>query len=349
MSKRRVFPLIAILFLLLNAQFSRAQLKSLSGKTISSDELDSFILDQMDSLKIPAISIAVIQNGRIAYYKATGVKNYKGESIDSNTVFEAASMTKPVFAYAVHRLVQRGLLDPDTPLYRYYAYDDIDYDDRYKLITARNVLSHTSGFPNWRGGGGSELTIRFDPGTQYGYSGEGFEYLGLVVKHRLNKRVEDIVDDEVLHPLQMNNAFLVKNQYILDHIADGMRDNVEWGWNNRTYRPNVAYSLCTEAREYAKFVMQLMRENQSPQSVSTQMSVPQKEIEPGKWACLGIFMEETKYGPKYGHSGNNNNRFNSNFEFYKDKDLGYVFFMNCHQEPAFTPRLNKFLETGTSK
>lgn len=336
-----------MLLTLCTARNGVAQVRALNGKIISSQAIDSFVAAQMDSLKIPALSFAVIQNERIVYYKAVGTKNYKGESIDSNTMFEAASMTKPVFAYAVHKLVSAGRLSLDTPLYRYYPYDDIDYDDRYKLLTARMVLSHTTGFPNWRGGGGSELTINFEPGTKYGYSGEGFEYLGLVLKHVLGKRILDIMQEEVLSPLSMNNSFLIKDKYVLDHLADDLKDNKEWGWNNLWLRPNGAYSLCTEAREYAKFAIRLMKESRSSTGVFQQMSMPQMQIEPDKWVCLGLFMEQTPYGPRYSHSGNNNNRFNSNFEFYKDQDMGYVFFMNCHQEPAFTKRLNKFLELGT--
>jgi CubicO group peptidase (beta-lactamase class C family) len=324
-----------------------AQVKTLSGRILSSDEIDRFIQKQMDSLKIPAISFAIIQEGKVVYYKATGVKNYKGELMDSSTLFEAASMTKPVFAYAVHKLVCQGLLSLDTPLYRYYPYDDIDYDDRYKLITARMVLSHTSGFPNWRPCGSCDLTIRFEPGTNYGYSGEGFEYLGFAVKHRLNRKLEDVVAQEVFRPLGMDKASLTANQYVSEHLADGLKDNTEWGWNNRSLKPNVSYSLYTDAKEYSKFVIHLMKESHIPGSAFQQMSIPQTEAEPGKWACLGLFMRQTPYGLKYSHSGNNNNRFNSNFEFYKDRDLGYVLFINCHQEPALTKRLNQFLESGS--
>lgn len=333
-----------VLLMLCTAQKGNAQIKTLKGKNLSSKEIDAFILNQMDSLKMPALSLAIIQNGRIVYYKATGIKNDKREVVDSNTIFEAASMTKPVFAYAVLKLVQKGQINLDTPLYKYYPYDDIDYDDRYKLLTARMVLSHTTGFPNWRNGG--ELTITFDPGTKYGYSGEGFEYLGLVVKHLLSKNIQNIVQDEVLAPLSIDNSFLIKNKYVLDHLADGLKDNKEWGRNNMWRQPHVALSLCTEAKEYTKFVIQLMKESRSSKSVFQQMSVPQMQIEPGKWVCLGIFMEQTPYGSKFYHSGNNNNRYNSNFEFYNDQDMGYVFFINCHQEPAFTKRLNKFLENG---
>jgi len=334
------------LFILCTALQSNAQVKTLTGKILSSKEIDSFISKQMDSLKIPAISLAIIQNGEIVYYKATGIKNYKGEVIDSNTLFEAASMTKPVFAYTVHKLVQKGLLNLDTPLYKYYPYDDIDYDDRYKLITARMVLSHRTGFPNWRNGGDGELTIKFEPGTKFGYSGEGYEYLALVIKHLLNKRVQDIIQEETLGPLAMNHSSVITTQYVRDHLADGLRDNIEWGWDNACLRPHVAYSLYTEAREYSKFVIELMKESHSSNSTFQQMSAPQIQSDSNKWACLGIFMERTPYGPKFSHSGNNANRFNSNFEFYKDRDMGYVFFMNCHQEPAFTTLFNQFLENG---
>jgi len=333
-----------VLLMLCIAQNGDAQVKTLKGKNLSGKAIDTFILSQMDSLKIPALSIAIIQNGRIMYYKATGIKNDKQEAIDSNTIFEAASMTKPVFAYTVHKLIEEGQLKLDSPLYKYYPYDDIDYDDRYKLITARMVLSHTTGFPNWRNGG--ELAIKSDPGTKYGYSGEGFEYLGLVVKHLLGKKIQDIVEQQVFRPLSINNSFLIKNKYVLDHLADGLKDNKEWGRNNVWLQPHVALSLCTDAKEYAKFVIGLMKESRSLPGVFQQMSVPQLQIEPNKWVCLGLFMEQTPYGPKYYHSGNNNNRYNSNFEFYKDQDLGYVFFMNCHKEPAFTKKLNEFLGNG---
>lgn len=321
---------------------SHAQVVTLSGKKLSAAEVDSFIQRSMDSLKIPGLSMAIVQKGKIVYYKAAGIKNDKREAVDSNTLFEAASMTKPVFAYTVQRLVQEGQLHLDTPLYRYYSYDDIEYDDRYKRITARMVLSHTTGFPNWRSGGGSELTIQSEPGTKYAYSGEGFEYLSRVVRHLLNQDVSEMIDREVFRPVSIRNSFMVKNRYVQDHLADGMKDNKEWGWNNVWQRPNVAYSLCTEAKEYARFIIRLMSESRTHESVFYQMSQPQMQIDSCKWVCLGLFMEQTPYGTKYCHSGNTNNRFNSNFEFYADRDLGYVFFMNCHREQAFTKCVNDF-------
>src|SRR5262249_49289907 len=137
---------------------------------INPDELDRFVRAYLEYYKIPGISIAVIKDFEVVYHRGFGVKNTATrEPVDDDTVFEAASMTKPVFAYTVLRLVDRGVLDLDTPLYTYLPYEDIAHDDRYKLITARMVLTHRTGFPNWRTG---KLDIKFTPGTQVSYSGE---------------------------------------------------------------------------------------------------------------------------------------------------------------------------------
>ena len=118
---------------------------------VNPDELDRFVRAYLDYFRIPGISVAVIKDSQVVYHRGFGVKNAATrEPVRDDTVFEAASMTKPVFAYTVLRLVDRGVLDLDTPLYTYFPYDDIADDDRYKLITARMVLTHRTGFPNWR-------------------------------------------------------------------------------------------------------------------------------------------------------------------------------------------------------
>jgi CubicO group peptidase (beta-lactamase class C family) len=112
-----------------------------------------------------------------------------GEKVNDLTLYEAASITKPVFAFAVQRLAERGVIDLDKPLYLYLPYEDIAYDDRYKLMTARHVLTHRTGFPNWRSmNEDGKLNLKFTPGTGYGYSGEGFEYLKMVIEKITGKK-----------------------------------------------------------------------------------------------------------------------------------------------------------------
>src|SRR5215467_468183 len=130
----------------------------------------------MREADIPGMSITLIRGGKIAWHGNFGVKNAKSaQPIDDDTVFEAASLSKPVFAYAVLKLVEQGKLGLDVPLTSYLPKPYIA-DDRLKEITARFVLSHRTGFPNWRGEG-NPLTIHFTPGERFSYSGEGFVYL----------------------------------------------------------------------------------------------------------------------------------------------------------------------------
>ncbi|MEM7382297.1 MAG: serine hydrolase [Bacteroidota bacterium] len=159
------------------------------------ERTDAFIQTWMDYLKIPAVSVALIQNNKVVYDKNFGLKNIStGEQIDSNTLFEAASISKSVFAVMVLRLAERGVIDLDKPLYEYLPFPNLEGDERYKLLTARIILNHQSGLPNWAWGGpgtwegGGPISLNFKPGTAFGYSGEAFNYLGRVLEQITKKK-----------------------------------------------------------------------------------------------------------------------------------------------------------------
>ena len=116
----------------------------------------------LQETKMPAVSIAIIRDGRLAWRRAFGVKDTgTNEPVDVDSVFAACSDTKPVFAYGVVKLGEKGVLNLDTPLTKYTS-RRITADPRVELITARHVLNHTTGFPNWRQG--TDLPIEFDAG-----------------------------------------------------------------------------------------------------------------------------------------------------------------------------------------
>ncbi|MFN7983461.1 MAG: serine hydrolase domain-containing protein [Vicinamibacterales bacterium] len=102
--------------------------------------------------------------------------------VTSETIWPAASLGKPVFAAAVLGLVTERQFDLDRPLCE-HAFEHAASDDRTRRITARHVLSHTAGFPNWRNQPGQELPARFEPGSAFSYSGEGYYYLQRAVEH----------------------------------------------------------------------------------------------------------------------------------------------------------------------
>jgi CubicO group peptidase (beta-lactamase class C family) len=96
-------------------------------------------------------------------------------------------MTKPITTLVTLKLIEQGKWSLDEPISNYYTDPDVADDPRSKRLTTRHILSHQTGFPNWRGKNpGGKLVFEFSPGTKYQYSGEGFEYLRAVLKIGVN-------------------------------------------------------------------------------------------------------------------------------------------------------------------
>ena len=361
MKRNSIFiPSLPLVFLAmaLTAAFSfekedMREIKTLSGQGIAREEMDQYLKDQMNSRGLPGLSIAVINDAKIVYYRVLGVTRVgTKEKVSEDTLFDAGSMSKTPFAFLVMKMVEQGILNLDQPLYTYLPYPDIASDDRYKLITARMVLCHTSGFPNWRIlNKDKKLDIKFTPGTQYLYSGEGFEYLANVVAHLKNITKNDLQDlfrDEVAVPLGMSNAFYTWNDYVAQHRAAGHVDGaVSEGWGMNANKPDfgAAYSLQTEAASYAQFIIAMIREKGLKKATYDEMLKAQVRIPPetdGRSYGLGIEMKPTRFGTEYMHDGYNLN-FYSAYMFNKERKFGYVFFTNCNKGFDFNKALESFL------
>lgn len=128
-------------------------------------DVEKLIPRLMKEFKVPGLSAAIIRDGKLIWNKAYGVKsNTSQEPVDINTIFEAASVSKTVFAYAVMKLCEKGILGLDNSLTKFLPEPFLEGDHRLDLITARHVLSHQSGFQNWRTPD-DPLKIHFTPGT----------------------------------------------------------------------------------------------------------------------------------------------------------------------------------------
>ncbi len=146
-------------------------------------EFEARVPGWMADARVPGLSIAVIHDARIVWRRAFGFADATTRlPVDHDTVFQAASMSKPVFAYAALKLCENGVIGLDTPLTRYTPQPYFTGDPRLELITPRHILSHSSGLPTWRSGE-KPLRTQFDPGSQYLYSGEGYYYLQSVITH----------------------------------------------------------------------------------------------------------------------------------------------------------------------
>lgn len=321
--------------------------------------IDQFIKTYQNHYLIPGVSLALIKDGKIVYHKTYGVKNtFTKEKVDNTTLFEAASITKPVFGFAVMRLVERGIIDLDKPLYEYLPFKDIAHDDRYKLITARHVLSHKTGFPNWAWmNEDRKIDIKFTPGTKYQYSGEGFEYLKRVVAHITAKDINAILKEEVLTPLHIENTYFSKNEYLDKVVANGHFDNLPTQ-TTLPDSPGMAWSMHTEAKTFTNFLIGLQnKKGLKPETYkemfSIQTTVPKEENDsrPEGWEDffgLSIHIQKTPFGSSFGHGGNNGD-FKCESRMFSDLNMGYVVFTNSNTGDHLNNVLLEFLITGKQK
>ena len=144
-------------------------------------DLEHEIEELMTKAQVPGLSIALVSQGALAWRRGFGIKDIRSKApVEDNTVFEAASTSKPLFAYLVMKLCERGVLELDTPLVKYVPERLVADDARPDLVTARHVLSHTSGLPNWRSKQ-EPLAFQFTPGERWLYSGEGYSHLQAAV------------------------------------------------------------------------------------------------------------------------------------------------------------------------
>jgi len=155
---------------------------------------------------VPGISAAWLENGRVTWMAGFGSTDAEGKSrVDEKTIFAAASLSKPVFALAVLRFRDQGGLDLDKPLQDYLPFSE---DERTRRITARHVLSHTTGLPNWRFKPGV-LRANFEPGSRFGYSGEGYFLLQRVVETLSGEPTEMFLRRRVFSPLQLRDSSFI--------------------------------------------------------------------------------------------------------------------------------------------
>ena len=157
---------------------------------------------------VPAVSVAVIDRGKTTF-RAIGLRRAgDAERITSGTVFSAASLSKPLFAYAFHGLVLDGMLSLDQPLRDLLPLPNPG-DAQAATITARHLLSHSGGWRNWRNNATQPLTADFVPGARWSYSGEGYFFLQRIAEKLTGKSVGLLMRERVFDPLGMTRSSLL--------------------------------------------------------------------------------------------------------------------------------------------
>jgi D-alanyl-D-alanine-carboxypeptidase/D-alanyl-D-alanine-endopeptidase len=266
----------------------------LDGSTITPDALTARIEELRKAGNVHGLVVGVFNDRDQVYLKAFGVKNAKtGELLRTNTEFYGASLSKAVSAVLTMRLVEEGVIDLDTPLVKFlsrpaYTYkatvprawhqdlSDLEGDELHKKITARMALSHTTGFANSRWDEPDEkLRVRFEPGSRFSYSGEGFTFLQRVFEERTGKPLEQLMQEKLFPLYGMTTSSFrwqprFESNYCFGHSATGKvlekdKDN----------EPRAPSTLETTPEDYARFLRGVLRGDGLKASSWKEMFSPQ--------------------------------------------------------------------------
>ena len=260
----------------------------LDGSGLTPTEIDATVTRLMKDANVTGAGIAVFHNGKISYLKAYGqADTEKGLALTPDTVMPAASLSKAAFAVVVMRLVQTGVLNLDVPIQQYLPkplpeyeqYADLQGDGRYKKLSLRILLSHTSGFPNWRWfEDDHKLKIHFEPGTRYAYSGEGFQLAQLVVETVTGKSLTALMQEDLFGPLGMTRTSMIWEPKFESDFANGYDEHGKSLGTQRRTKPGAAGSMQTTLRDYATFLSAVMRFQILNPKTSAEMLKPQVTI-----------------------------------------------------------------------
>jgi CubicO group peptidase (beta-lactamase class C family) len=262
--------------------------KKINGEKISISELDTVISGIMEKAGVTGLSCAIFDNSEIVYLKSFGFKD-KGKDVKNNeeTNFSAASFSKTVFAYLVMVLAEEGIIDLDKPLAEYWDkpiqeypdYVDLEGDSRAGRITARMVLSHSTGFPNWRYlTVNRKLKIMFEPGSRFSYSGEGFRLLQIIIEKITGKELEELSQGKVFKPMGMERtSYVWQEKYEENHAVP--HDQYERSKLLRRRREaDAAGSLQTTAGDYARFILEILNARGKRETTMQAMLTPQIDV-----------------------------------------------------------------------
>ena len=293
---KRIFALsgIAVVSAALAAG-QQSAVTRLDGSTISAAEIDATVTRLMKAAEVTGAGIAVFNHGKIAYMKAYGFRDKeKNLPLTVNSVMSAASLSKVAFGYLAMQLVDEGVLDLDKPVYQYLPkplpeypnYADLANDPRYKRITARMLLSHTSGFANWRWfEDDRKLRIHFEPGSRYAYSGEGISLLQLVVETVTKTPLEELMQQRVFQPLGMSRTSMVWQERFESDYANGYDEYGRSLGPLKQHKAGAAGSMSTTLADFSRFMQavldgRLLRPKTREQMLSPQIQIVSKHMFP---------------------------------------------------------------------
>lgn len=375
----KVITMVSILLFCSIVSFAQQQdIKRIDGSRIATHEVDRLVNELMTKAKVTGLALAILNDNRVVYTNAFGYKNkQKLELLDRSTVLYGASFSKAVFAFLTLNLVEEGVLNLDKPLFQYLdkplpeyeEFADLTGDERWRLITARMCLSHTTGFQNLRFidarkgvfDSNGKLAIHFQPGIKYGYSGEGLKLLQLAIEKVTGKDLESLAVEKVFKPIGMNRSSYVWQASFEDNFAYPHSASEETQGKKRRKKAGGLGSLETTITDYSKFIEYVLQEKGLGKKMRQAMISPQIQIN-SKYQFptisdetttenqdidlsygLGWGLLRTKYGRAFFKEGHDDGWQNYNINF-KDKGISIIIMTNSDNgESVFKELLEKII------
>ena len=326
------------------------------------------------------LAVAVIDGGKVASVQAFGERNAKGEPLTTDTVMYGASITKAVFAYTVMQLVDEGKIALDKPVADYLAkplpeygnldaygnWGDLAGDERWRKITPRILLTHSSGFANFSWDEPDQkLKFRFDPGSRYSYSGEGIILLQFAIEQGLGMKLGDEMQRRVFDRFGMTNSSMMGRPDFARNLADGWKADGSVEPHDERSRPRAAGSMDTSIADLAKFAAGFMRGDgisaksraemlkaQLPITTRSQFPNTQPELPPAeRWkdlaAGLGVVTFNGPQGRGFFKGGHNDSTANMWACVEKGRRCVVVLSNDVRAEKAFPKLVDSILgQTG---
>lgn len=222
------------------------------ARSAAQRRLDERMPIWLKAFNVTGVGIAWIENGQVSWTAFYGLQVPNGPPANEKTLYSVASLTKPISAEVILRLASASKLSLDEPIYQFWIDPDVKDNDWNRLLTPRICLSHQTGFPNWRYQTGNVLKFQWQPGTAFGYSGEGYDYVARFAENKAAHKWEELAQQYVFDPLRMKDTAYTPRPWWEGREAKpvDMLSRTKW---------SAADLLRTTVGDYARFVVSVMK------------------------------------------------------------------------------------------
>jgi CubicO group peptidase (beta-lactamase class C family) len=353
-----------------------------SAPVIALHAVDKTVQAAMSATGARGLALAVIDDGKVVFSKAYGVRNAANEPLQNDTVMYGASLTKSAFAYMVMQLVDQGRLDLDRsiatylpqplPSYSspadaraYVPWAGLEGDERWRKITPRILLTHSAGFTNFAfDEPDGKLRIHFEPGSRYAYSGAGILLLQFVLERGMGLDVGAEMNRRIFEPNNMTRTSLKWRADFRPNLADGFGADGKVEPHDERSRVRAAGSMDTTINDIARFAASYVRGDRLSAAARKEMVRPQLAINtltqfpslqqpqatppfPNLSAALGVVAFAGPQGAGFYKGGHNDTTGNTWVCVEANKRCVVILSNDVRAEPAFPEIVRSIIgETG---